>query len=76
MNRPGVLLDTGPLVALLSKNDAGHARAERLFADCEPPLVLNRDRTTTSKKWRRVSTTRPSTATAAPSGASSARERR
>ena len=38
MNRPGALLDTGPLVALLSKNDAEHARAERLFADCEPPL--------------------------------------
>jgi uncharacterized protein len=38
VNRPGVLLDTGPLVALLSKNDAGHARAGRLFAECEPPL--------------------------------------
>ena len=38
MNRPGALLDTGPLVALLSKNDAQHARAVRLFADCEPPL--------------------------------------
>ena len=38
MNRAGVLLDTGPLVALLSKNDAQHARAARLFADCEPPL--------------------------------------
>ena len=38
MNRPGVLLDTGPLVALLSKNDAHHARAVQLFADCEPPL--------------------------------------
>ena len=38
MNRPGVLLDTGPLVALLSRNDAEHARAERLFAECEPPL--------------------------------------
>ncbi len=38
MNRPGVLLDTGPLVALLSRNDAQHARAIRLFADCEPPF--------------------------------------
>jgi predicted nucleic acid-binding protein len=38
VNRPGVLLDTGPLVALLSKNDAHHARAVRLFAECEPPL--------------------------------------
>lgn len=38
MNRPGVLLDTGPLVALLSKDDAEHDRAERLFADCLPPL--------------------------------------
>jgi len=38
VNRPGVLLDTGPLVALLSKNDAEHERAERLFAECEPPL--------------------------------------
>jgi len=38
VNRPGVLLDTGPLVALLSKNDANHARARRLFAECMPPL--------------------------------------
>ena len=38
MNRPGVLLDTGPLVALLSKDDADHDRAKRLFADCLPPL--------------------------------------
>lgn len=38
MNAPGVLLDTGPLVALLSKNDASHARARRMFADCHPPL--------------------------------------
>ena len=38
MNVRGVLLDTGPLVALLSKNDAAHARAERLFSDCQPPL--------------------------------------
>ena len=38
MNAPGVLLDTGPLVALLSKNDANHDRATRLFAACTPPL--------------------------------------
>ncbi len=38
MNALGVLLDTGPLVALLSANDVNHARARRLFADCTPPL--------------------------------------
>ncbi len=38
MTPAGVLLDTGPLVALLSKNDANHARARRLFAECLPPL--------------------------------------
>lgn len=38
MNRPGVLLDAGPLIALLSKNDAQHERAARMFADCLPPL--------------------------------------
>ena len=38
MNRPGILLDTGPLVALLSENDANHARARRLFAECAPPF--------------------------------------
>jgi predicted nucleic acid-binding protein len=38
VNRPGVLLDTGPLVALLSKRDNQHLRARALFADCEPPL--------------------------------------
>jgi len=34
----GVLLDTGPLVALLSGNDVNHARARRMFAECAPPL--------------------------------------
>jgi predicted nucleic acid-binding protein len=38
MNRPGVLLDTGPLVALISKEDREHDRAKQLFAACEPPL--------------------------------------
>jgi predicted nucleic acid-binding protein len=38
MNAAGILLDTSPLVALLSKNDAGHARAERLFSECLPPF--------------------------------------
>lgn len=38
MNTPGVLLDTGPLVALLSRDDANHARARQLFADCLPPF--------------------------------------
>lgn len=38
MNAPGVLLDTGPLVALLSASDANHERARRLFAECAPPL--------------------------------------
>ncbi len=38
MNAAGILLDTGPLVALLSKNDANHDRARRMFADCAPPF--------------------------------------
>ena len=38
MNRPGVLLDTGPLVALLSRDDANHDRARRIFAECAPPF--------------------------------------
>lgn len=38
MNRPGVLLDTGPIVALLSKNDRHHARAAAAFAACAPPF--------------------------------------
>jgi predicted nucleic acid-binding protein len=38
LNAAGVLLDTGPLVALLSKDDADHERAERLFAACLSPL--------------------------------------
>ncbi len=38
MNASGVLLDAGPLVALLSGNDANHARARALFAECVPPF--------------------------------------
>jgi predicted nucleic acid-binding protein len=38
MNAVGVLLDTGPLVALLSKDDVNHERARLAFAGCEPPL--------------------------------------
>ena len=38
MNAAGVLLDTGPLVALLSQNDVNHGRARQLFAECIPPL--------------------------------------
>ena len=38
MNAAGVLLDTGPLVAVLSSADANHERARRLFAECRPPL--------------------------------------
>jgi predicted nucleic acid-binding protein len=38
MNPGGILLDTGPLVALLSKDDADHARAVRLFSSCTPPF--------------------------------------
>jgi predicted nucleic acid-binding protein len=38
MNRPGVLLDTGPIVALLSAADANHDRARRAFAACVPPF--------------------------------------
>jgi predicted nucleic acid-binding protein len=38
VNSAGVLLDTGPLVALLSRHDSEHDRAKALFAACEPPL--------------------------------------
>lgn len=38
MNGAGILLDTGPLVALLSQNDAHHARARQLFSECVPPF--------------------------------------
>jgi len=38
VNAPGVLLDTGPLVALLSATDVHHERARRLFSQCRPPF--------------------------------------
>ena len=38
MIAPGVLLDTGPLVALLSARDTNHARAKALFAAVAPPF--------------------------------------
>jgi uncharacterized protein len=38
MNRPGILLDTGPIVALLSADDANHDRAVRVFAATAPPF--------------------------------------
>lgn len=38
MNAAGILLDSGPLVALLSRTDAKHARARRLFAESLPPF--------------------------------------
>jgi predicted nucleic acid-binding protein len=38
VNPAGILLDTGPLVALLSRDDANHDRARRIFAECAPPF--------------------------------------
>jgi predicted nucleic acid-binding protein len=38
VNAHGILLDTGPIVALLSHNDANHDRARALFAECTPPF--------------------------------------
>jgi predicted nucleic acid-binding protein len=38
MNPSGILLDTGPIVALLSRDDAEHDRARGLIADCAPPF--------------------------------------
>jgi predicted nucleic acid-binding protein len=36
---PAVLLDTGPLVALLVKNEKHHAWAKARFAELRPPLL-------------------------------------
>lgn len=38
MIAPGVLLDTGPIVALLSKHDTSHDRAVRLLGACQAPF--------------------------------------
>jgi predicted nucleic acid-binding protein len=38
VNRAGVLLDTGPLVSLLSHDDTNHEKVTRLFSACEPPF--------------------------------------
>jgi predicted nucleic acid-binding protein len=38
MNRPGALIDTGPIVALLSAADVHHDRTRRVFADTLPPF--------------------------------------
>jgi len=38
MNRAGVLLDAGPLVALLDPRDVNHEKAKRVIAACAPPL--------------------------------------
>jgi predicted nucleic acid-binding protein len=38
VNRAGVLLDTGPIVALLSAADANHDRAMRVFAETAAPF--------------------------------------
>jgi uncharacterized protein len=38
MKPAGVLLDAGPLVALLSRTDAAHRRVKAVAAGCEPPF--------------------------------------
>lgn len=38
MNPAGVLLDTGPIVALLSRRDVNHARAKVVFGRTAPPF--------------------------------------
>lgn len=38
MKAPGILLDTGPIVALLSARDRNHERAVRVFSETAPPF--------------------------------------
>ena len=38
MKTAGALLDSGPIVALLSKTDSNHDRAKRVFAECTAPF--------------------------------------
>jgi predicted nucleic acid-binding protein len=38
VRRAGILLDTGPLVALLSRDDSRHQAAVRAFGECHPPF--------------------------------------
>jgi predicted nucleic acid-binding protein len=38
VSRAGILLDAGPIVALLSMDDAQHQRAKRIFSECVPPF--------------------------------------
>lgn len=38
MNPAGILLDTGPIVALLSAGDANHERTLRVFGETTPPF--------------------------------------
>lgn len=39
MTKPGCLVDTGPLVALLDKDDQNHERAKACFLKLHAPLV-------------------------------------
>jgi predicted nucleic acid-binding protein len=38
VNPSGILLDTGPIVALLSKDDSEHRRAEQIFSESAAPF--------------------------------------
>lgn len=41
MKSRGVLLDTGPMVAIVSRNDAQHERCVAELADVRPPLLTS-----------------------------------